>query len=219
MALDIAWLDAYLVKLLVDENGDMWDQDIRRRAINEALVAVVRLRPEIYSIEVNIPINTDRYTFTLPDTADHWLAVYGVIEPADNGTVERSLKVKSERDALNEDPCWRGLDGPASFFVYNPDVAPYTVYLYGNAPAGSTLRSRVQPTVPMLTSSSGSLPIRASFIPDIVDYALARLYTREDSPPARMQFHGQMFREGVADKLQTDAARNPYIHLLDRQNQ
>lgn len=205
--IDYPWLDGYLKQLLVDSGGDMWDADTRANAVYEAVLATVRLRPEIYSEVIKIEINTDLYSFSLPDEYEGILKVHGVIEEGEGTRVIKSLKNKPEAEILTENACWRATGGPADSYVYSPDD-PYNLYLVGIAPLGSELECLVAKAPQLVTSSTTEIPLRASFIPEIVNYALTRLYNRLDSPSGKEQGAFSMFRTGAVDKLNTDIAKN-----------
>jgi len=211
-------LDGYLKRLLAEANDSEIDaafpQTVRFRAIQEAALAVARLRPDAYAQRVELPYDPAQDAFFLSQALDYLLEVVGI---RIDGQVH-SLRASSDAERIKDDPCWRqnrtDIKTP-EYFVWNP-TSPRLVVVDGYQPDA---------TIVAVASNLGTLPVDGnaseinapySFFPDIIDHALARCYSLEDTSAGESSFYQQRFTQGVGNKVSTDQARNPMVAALMR---
>lgn len=206
----VADADEYL-KLLLVEDKDVdtaFPQSARYRALQEAVIAYARLRPDQYAVLRQITYNNTLNAFELDDEFDRFLEFYGL----EVGGEFSALQVKTPAQMYRENShCWRTRNDKATSFVWSPST-PRIAFIDGTADENNGQRlicsvSLIDQTVDGNAGTDLKAPMSA--LPDIIDYALRRMYTREDTSAGIEQQYAQSFRSGVSGHQNIDTVYNP----------
>lgn len=186
-----------------------FDDAVMNPAINEAVIAVARLRPEEFATVVSIAWDASSNAYKLDPAYDRILYVHGTLR---DGQL-RALKPRTPGEATDENPCWPHGEDPATHFIWTAHD-PRRVYINGERDATEQLRATVS-QLPGLDSSDGDIALSISYLPDVVDHTFKRLYQIESNTQGIQQYHDQLFRQGISNKLSADNSRSPVSAMLE----
>lgn len=212
----IADADEQLKRLLVEnedteENGAAFPQPARYRALQEAVIAVARLRPDMFSTTIKIAFDADTRSYKLADNYEYPLEVLGII--SEDGCV-RSLRSSTEADKIDDGACWRLCDNNTSdvdptHFVWSYEN-PRCIYIDGSAKdTDKLLVTSFTLDGCHVDGNATNLKAPYSYFPEIIDYALSRLYAREDTSAGDSSFYLNRFNQMINDRMGIDRNRNP----------
>lgn len=211
MTIPIAQADRYLKELIAEEyDADIdaaFPQELRRRTLQEAVAAIARLRPDLFVSVVDLAYNAAIDGYELPDNYEYIREVIGIRM---DGKIH-SLRGSTEADRITGGACWRTdqtTEITPKFYVWSPEN-PRLVYIDGYKPTGTIVVNATDLTGLVVDGSATDLPLPYTYIVEVTDWALSRLYSIEDTGMGDSGFHLTRFRQMLSDRMTTDASRNP----------
>lgn len=195
-----------LSEILTDEGLDFWTKAYQAKSINEAVRAIIKLKPEASYRRDVVTVDSNALQH-LPDNAFKLLDIEGTV--GDDGQVKCSIKSNSINELNRQEPTWRHSEpsNAIEFFMYE-DLKPRDYWLYPRPNAGIKL-SLVYSYIPTaITKETEWLDMRPEYENDIINFCLWRAWQREGTEQkilsARQIFHEEL---GIAE--QADDARHP----------
>jgi len=213
VTIPVIHVDEHVKRLLVEyEDTDelaAFPQSVRFRAIEEAVIAIARLRPDLFAKTVDAAYDADTDSFQLPAECDYPREVIGLRDSETRRIM--SLRSSTEADRVDQDACWRtdqGDEASPTYYVWSPH-APRNFYIDGYRPSDTLVITASGFDGFDVNGNVTELPLPYTYFPEIVDYALSRLYAREDTSAGDSNFYLQRFNQLMNDQLGTDRNRNP----------
>lgn len=216
MAIPVADADAYLKRLLTeDDDADetaAFPQSGRYRVLQEAVIAIMRMRPDQFSDRVELPYDSVTDAYVLPTTHEYLLEVIGLNIAGKIHVLQPSTT--SERN--NDSPCWREdrtTESMPNYFVWSR-TSPRHVYIDGYKPASSLVVIASTLNGFSVNGSATVIPLPYSFFPELIDYALSRCFAREDTSGGDAAYYLTRHRGLMEDRMNSDSLSNPIIAAI-----
>lgn len=202
------YLIGRLARLLTDEHLDFWTREFQAETINEAVRAIIRVRPDSSYKTVDFPTGKTALQ-KLPEDAYRLMDIAGVINS--DGEVCRAILPKPVAELNKIDPCWRTEAATAAteYFAYE-EHKPREFWIYPKAPEGHRISLTYSWIPPAIDKNSIELIFRSEFEQDILNYCLYRAYQREGTQTQKEQFYRTVFYEGLGIKTTADASYHPH---------
>ena len=212
MAIPFADADSHLKGVLAEERDSAdeaaFPQSVRRQALQEAVVAIARLRPDQFAESIELDYDSDGDAYVLPDANDYLLEVIGLKDS--DGNVQ-TLFPSSYAELTKNSPCWRtdqSKEVQPQNFAWSP-AAPRLVYVNGYKPNSKLMVIASNLSAATVSGTGDTLALPYSFFPEMIDYALSRLYSREDTGAGDASYHLSRFTQLMNNRAETDQMRNP----------
>lgn len=177
----------YLRCLAVDEDACHWDDACLARILSEAVQAVAMQRPEYFSDVVQLTPDAAG-VISLPDGYSQFVTVQGLVLQGETRPCQ-SMKMMPLSEANDADPCWRCKDGNADTFVWDAQNDPTRIYPNGTIPPGATVTATVSKCPDAITDLNGDVCVPCHLMPQVIDWALYRMYDRVDTAAGKQSMH------------------------------
>lgn len=191
-------------------------QSVRYRALQEAVIAIARLRPDQFATRIDLAYDAASDSYKLPSSHDVLISVLGMRV----GGKIRSLRAVTDAELTHESSgCWRaGQDTPVmpQHFVWSPGE-PRTIYVDGYQPTGVLVVTASKIDVLAVDGNATSLALPYSFFPELIDFAMSRLYARQDGSIGDAAYYLSRFRSMIDDRLNSDGLYNPLVQAMRRE--
>lgn len=207
MSIDAQALLGRLAELLTDEGLDFWTKAYQAKSINEAVRAIIRLKPDANYKRVAFTCVAATALQPLPIEVVKLLDVEGVLDAG--GQITCSIKANSINELNRQERNWRQASATdkLEFFIYE-DTKPREFWLYPRPVSGLKV-SLVYSFFPeLITKDSEVLAFSPQFENDIINYCLWRAWLREGTEQKIISAR-QIFHEELGLITQVDDATHP----------
>lgn len=205
-----AVIDTMLQSVLADTDDHTWDQPMRVRAVNEAIIALGALVPYEFATPVELDYDLTEGAFKIPDEASRLLEIHNLhlADGTCTGLADYTLQQATDADA-----CWQcSDDGKATHFIWS-ERNPRRVYINGavsDTDAATTKLNAICSVIPMdLNNNTDNIPVDGTYLPQILDYAQRRLRNVEDTSGPIQTLYQELFERGLNNKATVDMTHNP----------
>lgn len=184
--------------LLLDDSHVRWGVPELIRWINEAIGAILAMRPEALSTASILALKGGTLQ-RLPDGSAILLDVTRNISP-DESTPGRAIRVTDRKSIDDANPDWHTI-APSTVirhFMFDPRV-PKEFYVYPPAVNGTKVEVKHAVLPPEVTSESDTIPIGPEYVGPIVNYVCYRCNLK-DSEYANAQV-GQLYYQAFMASL------------------
>jgi len=153
--------------LLFDPDGDVWNNDEKTSAVNEAINTIVLLRPDAAAVTESTALTADTPKQSIPSTGLRFLDI--VMNTG--GAPVRKIK----REVLNETiPAWTTTTGSAIKHVMFDEENPKIFWVYPVPLTGFSVELTFAKKITEFTSKATSLGLDDIYIAPIIEYVLHR---------------------------------------------
>lgn len=191
---------------LIDKNFTRWTKDAHLTNLNDAISAILIVRPDLGRTTTTVSVEAGQFKVTLPDTAYKLLSV--------NHAANYALQFVDIYRLNNNYPDWRTRTAASPLNWTRNDSDESCFFLFP-APTGSIdVEYDYAEQIRVSNADTDAFPLAPIYELMVFDYMMYRAYSKDgqnESEASKAAMHFQAFTTALTGKSQTDANESARI--------
>jgi hypothetical protein len=186
---------------LIDKNFTRWTKEAHLTNLNDAISAILIMRPDLGRTTTEVEVSAGQYKVTLPDTAYKLLSV--------NHANNYALQFVDIYRLNNNYPNWRTSTGTSPLCWSRNDNDDKAFFLYPAPESTITVEYDYAEQIRVEDEDTEAFPLAPIYELMVFDYMMYRAYSKDgqnESEAQKSAMHFQAFSAALTGKTNTDAS-------------